>query len=61
MAEIEIRCAECDAILEDVNLKTYGRGDSAAIFVNPCKACMQAKFERGLENGLNSIFFRGCE
>ena len=52
MAEIEIRCAECDAILEDVNLKTYGRGDSAAIFVNPCKACMQAKFERGLENGL---------
>lgn len=40
MAEIEIRCAECDSILDDANLKAFGRGDSAAIFVNPCKKCM---------------------
>ena len=39
MAEIEVRCSECDAVLEDAEFKKHGMY-SASLFVNPCKKCI---------------------
>lgn len=51
-ADIEVRCSECDAILDDAELKPYGMGNrSVALFVNPCKKCMEDSYAEGYDHG----------
>ena len=51
-ADIEVRCSECDAILEDAELKSYGSGNrSVALFVNPCKKCLDDAGAEGYDHG----------
>jgi hypothetical protein len=49
MADIEIRCSSCDAILEG-EFKKYGTY-SAALLVEPCNDCMKQSYSNGEESG----------
>ena len=52
MADLEVRCRECDAILEDSELMSYGAGNrSVALFVNPCKKCADDARAEGYDHG----------
>lgn len=56
MADIEVRCAECDAILEDAEIKSFGSSSrpSVALFVNPCMKCKADARAAGYDDGYNA-------
>lgn len=59
MAEIEVRCSECDAVLEDAEFKKHGMY-SASLFVNPCKKCIDDARAESYDHGQEDAAKKGA-
>ena len=49
MADIDIRCKECDALLEGEFIK-WGQ-TCAVLVVEPCSVCLESAKQKGIEEG----------
>mgnify|MGYP001590391970 CR=1 FL=1 len=50
MVDLEVRCNNCEQDL-NAELKTYGRNNSIALFIEPCEKCMEEAKKDGYDEG----------